>query len=219
MSAEEARETPRGGGPRPEVSETSLYSYLVTRHTGRAVRMSIQERIVASDGPLVAVLDFRNVAVIDFSCADEVVARLVDEVRSRDELEKTWFFFRGLAEHHLDPVESALVRRTLAVAGESASGEPMLVGSVEREDRAAWRAVQRLGRAGASDVAGEMERAVEEVRGLLDRLTRRRLVVEDRRHYVSLRRTLSDASSDASSDSSSGAPGEREPDGRDADGS
>ncbi len=194
MSADEARERSRAGGSRPEVSETSLYSYLVTRHTGRAVRMSIREQIVASEGPLVAVLDFRNVAVIDFSCADEVVAKLVDGVRSRDELAETWFFFRGLEEHHLDPVESALVRRTLAVAGESAGGEPMLVGSVEGRDRAAWRAVQRLGRAGPSDVAGEMERAVEEVRSLLDRLTRRRLVVEDRRHYVSLRRTLSAAS-------------------------
>lgn len=194
MSADEARDTPRAGGQQPEVSETSLYSYLVTRHTGRAVRMSIREQIVASDGPLVAVLDFRNVAVIDFSCADEVVAKLVDEIRSRDELEETWFFFRGLEEHHLDPVESALVRRTLAVAGESAGGDPMLVGAVEGEDRAAWRTVQRLGRAGASDVAGEMERAVEEVRSLLDRLTRRRLVMADRRHYVSLRRTLSDAS-------------------------
>jgi len=194
VSADEARETPRAGGLQPEVSETSLYSYLVTRHTGRAVRMSIREQIVASDGPLVAVLDFRNVAVIDFSCADEVVAKLVDEIRSRDGLEETWFFFRGLEEHHLDPVESALVRRTLAVAGESAGGDPMLVGAVEGDDRAAWRTVQRLGRAGASDVAGEMERAVEEVRGLLDRLTRRRLVMADRRHYVSLRRTLSDTS-------------------------
>lgn len=194
MSADEARDTPRVGGLQPEVSETSLYSYLVTRHTGRAVRMSIREQIVASDGPLVAVLDFRNVAVIDFSCADEVVAKLVDEIRSRDELEETWFFFRGLEEHHLDPVESALVRRTLAVAGESAGGDPMLVGAVEGEDRAAWRTVQRLGRAGASDVASEMERAVEEVRSLLDRLTRRRLVMADRRQYVSLRRTLSDAS-------------------------
>lgn len=190
MSGEEA------GGILPAVSETSLYSYLVTRHTGRAVRMSIQEQIVDSDGPLVAVLDFRDVAVIDFSCADEVVARLVDEVRSRDEPGETWFFFRGLDEHHLDPVESALARRTLAVAGESAGGEPMLVGTVQGDDRAAWRAVQRLGRAPASDVAGELERAVGEVRGMLDRLTRRRLVVEDRRHYVSLRRTLSDASVD-----------------------
>lgn len=196
MTGDEARRTPAAGGPRPAVSETSLYSYLVTRHTGRAVRMSIEEQIVASRTPTVAVLDFRNVAVIDFSCADEVVAKLVDQIRSRDELEETYFFFRGLEEHHLDPVESALVRRTLAVAGESAGGEPMLVGSVEGEDRAAWRAVQRLGRAPASEVARELEQALDEVRELLQRLTRRRLVVAQERHYVSLGRTLSDASED-----------------------
>ena len=196
MTADDARRTPAPGGRRPAVSVTSLYSYLVTRHTGRAVRMSIEEQIVASRTPTVAVLDFRNVAVIDFSCADEVVAKLVDQIRSRDELEETYFFFRGLEEHHLDPVESALVRRTLAVTGESAGGEPMLVGSVEGEDRAAWRAVQRLGRAPASEVARELEQALDEVRELLQRLTRRRLVVAEERHYVSLGRTLSDASED-----------------------
>ncbi|MFB6240234.1 MAG: hypothetical protein ABEJ46_01480, partial [Gemmatimonadota bacterium] len=105
----------------------------------------------------------------------------------------TYFFFRGLDDHHMDPVESALVRRTLAVAGEDAAGEPLLVGAVDGEDRAAWRAVQRLGRAPASEVAGELERAVEEVRELLDRLGRRRLVLTEESHYVSLRRTVGDA--------------------------
>lgn len=194
MTGEEARGAARADGQGPAVSETSLYSYLVTRHTGRAMRMSIEERIVASDGPLVAVLDFRNVAVIDFSCADEVVAKLVDGVGSRETLGDTYFFFRGLAEHHLDPVESALVRRTLAVAGESDGGEPMLVGSVEGDDRAAWRTVQELGRAPAAEVARDLELGVEDVRGPLERLSRRRLVLEQERHYVSLRRTLSDAS-------------------------
>lgn len=193
MSGEGARRPPRSREPGPAVSETSLYSYLVTRHTGRAVRMSIEERIVGSRGPLVAVLDFRDVAVIDFSCADEVVAKLVTGIRSREGLDETYFFFRGLEEHHLDPVESALVRRTLAVAGESAGGEPMLVGSVEGDDRAAWRAVQELGRAPASEVARDLELGVEDVRGALERLSRRRLVLEERRQYVSLRRTLADA--------------------------
>ncbi|MFB6240235.1 MAG: hypothetical protein ABEJ46_01485, partial [Gemmatimonadota bacterium] len=78
-----ADEREAGAAAGPAVSETSLYSYLVTRHTGRAVRMSIEEQIAGSPGPLVAVLDFRNVAVIDFSCADEVVAKLVEGVRSR----------------------------------------------------------------------------------------------------------------------------------------
>ena len=55
---------------------TSLYSYLVTRHTGRAVRLSIENQIAECEGQVVAVLDFQNVVVIDFSCADEVVAKL-----------------------------------------------------------------------------------------------------------------------------------------------
>lgn len=179
----------RGG---PAVSETSLHSYLVTRHTGRAVRMTIEERISGSAGPLLTVLDFREVAVIDFSCADEVVAKLVEGVRARGGAE-TYFFFRGLDNHHMDPVESALVRRTLAVAGESVRGDPMLVGAVDGADREAWRAVQRLGRAPAAEVARAMELAVEETRPVLERLSERRLVVDEGRQYVSLRHALDDA--------------------------
>lgn len=190
MTGDQPPGSARADGRRPSVSETTLHSYLVTRHTGRAVRMSIREGIAASTGPVVAVLDFGDVAVIDFSCADEVVAKLVEEVRTGDSVGPTYFFLRGLDDHHRDPVESALIRRTLAMTGESVGGEPMLVGAVDGESRAAWRAVQSLGRAPASEVAHDLGQGVDEVRSLLDRLGRRRLVVPRERHYVSLRRTL-----------------------------
>lgn len=69
----------------------------------------------------------------------------------------------------------------------------MLVGAVDGEDRAAWSAVQRLGRAPAPEIARVLELAVDEVRPRLDRLSRRRLVVEQGPHYLSLRHALTDA--------------------------
>ena len=49
----------------------NLYSNLVTRPTGRAVRSQIEHLIERSQRSL-TVIDFTHVGMIDFSCADEV---------------------------------------------------------------------------------------------------------------------------------------------------
>lgn len=50
---------------------------LVTRPTGRAVRSAIERRLAGARRSSVTVIDFSRVSVLDFSCADEVVARLL----------------------------------------------------------------------------------------------------------------------------------------------
>ena len=58
------------------------YSDLVTRATGAAVRTSIRATIAARPGGT-ALLDFSEIGLVDFSCADEVVAKLLlDEHRT-----------------------------------------------------------------------------------------------------------------------------------------
>ncbi|HVX89931.1 MAG TPA: hypothetical protein VG940_13435, partial [Gemmatimonadales bacterium] len=49
---------------------------LVTRPTGAAVRTRI-EAALANSGATIAFLDFTELDLIDFSCADEVVAKLL----------------------------------------------------------------------------------------------------------------------------------------------
>lgn len=191
-----------GGSPKlPTVWEASLFSYLVTRHTGRAMRLSIESQIAERDGRVVAVLDFRNVAVIDFSCADEVAAKLVDSSQpGTDEVRDTFYFFRGLDEHHLDPIDSALRRRALAVAAEQTGGKPLVLGTVEESELDGWRAVHRLGRAAATEVARALERPEEEVRGVLRRLHRRRLLLVEEGEYLSFRRALAEAGAESGSE-------------------
>ena len=56
----------------------SLYSSLVTRPTGQAVRLAIENVLAEETGPIsLSVIDLSQVTVIDFSCADEVVAKLL----------------------------------------------------------------------------------------------------------------------------------------------
>lgn len=186
---------------RPAVTRTNLYSYLVTRHTGRAVRLSIEERLAEYDGHVLTVLDFRNVPLIDFSCADEVVAKLVrsDDVTDLRRAER-YFLFRGLGAHHRDPIETALRRQALAVAAQGADGEPTLLGETDRSMQLVWRSLWTLGfgDAGAVCAAAGLDDGCV-VPTLLE-LERRRLLLRDGDAYVSFEWALSEADRSTSPD-------------------
>lgn len=189
---------PAGGGAAlAAVSRAELYSCLVTRPTGRAVRLCIQDQLAGHRGSVVSVVDFRNVSVIDFSCADEVAAKLADAALNgqagRGEL---FLLFTGLEEHHLDPVESALRRRELAVAGERADGSPLLLGELDDEARRAWHGLVRRGDGPPEALADELGLAAEAAEALLEGLHRRRLALRVEGAYVSLRRAAASARGD-----------------------
>ena len=53
------------------------YTNLVTRSTGAAVRRCIELELAALPADETATLDFSHIGVMDFSCADEIVAKLL----------------------------------------------------------------------------------------------------------------------------------------------
>lgn len=175
------------------VCRTRLYSCLVTRPTGRAVRLGIQERLAGHRGAVVTVLDFRNVSVIDFSCADEVAAKLAGVARD-GKADGTELFplFTGLEQHHVDPVESTLRRRGLAAAAEMADGSPLVLGELEERARRAWHDVVRRGEGRAGVLAEELELSPEGAETVLETLHRRRLLLRGGAdEYVPLRSATS----------------------------
>ena len=177
---------------RPTVAHTTLFSYLVTRHTGRTVRTNVERQIAEAGHTVLAVLDLHHVPLIDFSCADEVVAKLV-LLASDTSTRRRFVLFRGIAEHHLEPIESALRRQGLAAAAESADGQPLLMGAIDAGALTVWREIWVLGRTRASPLALRLELPVQRVRRLLDDLVSRALVIRDGDRYVSLGRALSEA--------------------------
>ena len=85
-------------------SVAGLYTDLVTRPTGRAVRENIERDLPAGT---IAVMDFTGVGCLDYSCADEIVAKLVrDKVRV--------LLLRGLTDAHRDAIEPVLAGAGLA---------------------------------------------------------------------------------------------------------
>ena len=55
-------------------------SDLVTRPSGQAIRGRIERDIVKEGDRAVISLDFSKIGVIDYSCADEIVAKLVSRL-------------------------------------------------------------------------------------------------------------------------------------------
>ncbi len=143
---------------------------LITRPTGRAVRKAIEVRIARIAGaPSVSLLDFTRVRILDFSCADEVVAKLCARYVRRDRPCEAFFLVRAVGDIHRHAVEEVLERHGLAVVCDLGGGYE-LVGSATDEERAAWRALEHRGRIGPSELASEFgEQGVGVMRGLADR--------------------------------------------------
>ena len=91
-------------------SVASLYSHLVTRPTGRALRLGIESQIGEIGSVCLSVLDFTQVVVLDYSCADEAVAKLIQRYQMADRPADAYFVARGLGEQHRDPRQVAVVR-------------------------------------------------------------------------------------------------------------
>ena len=157
----------------------TLYSNLVTRPTGRAVRTQIETLIDASERSL-TVIDFTHVAMIDFSCADEVVAKLLLE-RGRNH--EAYFVFRGMTDDHWDAIESVLERHGLALVVER-DGDVELVGVLEDAERRAFQAIKRRGRAEAWELATELGESEAAMQKALDSMWRRRLIMRQGTAYT-----------------------------------
>lgn len=159
---------------------TSFYSNLVTRPTGRAIRMGVESQIAELEPErelCVSVLDFAQVRVLDYSCADEIVAKLLLRYARDDRPGDTYFVVRGMQEHHEEAIEAVLERHRLLLAAETAAGASRLLGPSDAVQRACWAMLVAHGRASVAQVAGHTGLAPEAVAPTLAALVVQRVVV------------------------------------------
>jgi hypothetical protein len=157
---------------------------LVTRPTGRAVRSSIEHELMRLSGRTIVVLDFSDVRIIDCSCADEIVAKLVQASLAHEEPD-TFFLIRGLDDHQMSDIEEVLRPQRLALVAES-DGRLRLIGEVTVDAHAAFGLLAARGAAAAQELADALAWSLEAARTVLDELAGRRLVLVDAGRYVPL---------------------------------
>jgi hypothetical protein len=157
-------------------SVASLYSHLVTRPTGRALRLGIESQIGDTGHLCLSVLDFTQVVVLDYSCADEAVAKLIQRYQPAERPADVYFVARGLAEQHREPIDEVLLRHGLALVAEVDAGF-VLLGAASDLERKTWDAVQRRGMAQPGDVQGDLQdHDPADVVGALHELAARRVL-------------------------------------------
>ncbi|MCL4477176.1 MAG: DUF4325 domain-containing protein [Nitrospirae bacterium] len=105
------------------------FSDLVTRQSGQVIRERIERDIAQEkDGSIIA-LDFSKIGVVDYSCADEIVAKLISRLLSGEYGDK-YIVLTGLNENQKENIEVALERKDLAVMAEMRDGSRVLIGSL-----------------------------------------------------------------------------------------
>jgi hypothetical protein len=127
-------------------------SDLVTRPSGQVIRGRIERDIEKEkDGEVIA-LDFSKIGIIDYSCADEVVAKLISRLLS-GEYGDRYIILTGLNENQKENIEVALERKDLAVMAEMGNGKRILIGSLNNYLKETLNFILKKGKITAKDLS------------------------------------------------------------------
>lgn len=159
---------------------SSLYGDLVTRRTGEAVRSGIEAMLSEDDET--AVIDFGTVRLMDMSCADEIVGKLLLAHGTA-----RYFVLSGVHAAHEDALLPVLERHHLAVVAQDRTGTVKVLGHLPEPARLAWGYLAQSGPAQPDDIATGLAMTPDAARDALRTLCEHRVVRERGGHYQALR--------------------------------
>ena len=166
---------------------TLPYPCLVTRPTGAAVRSRIEAALAASTCHT-AWLDFSDVELLDLSCADEVVAKLL---LAEPATPVPFLVLVGLREEQHEAIEHVLTHQRLAITATrygAAPVQPCLLGWASPDARAVFDALIERGSAAApAEIAAALGWAEGRAREALQALVAHRVLHTDGVRYRPLR--------------------------------
>jgi len=132
--------------------------------------MAIETQLQGAGTLSISLIDFSEVGIIDFSCADEVVAKLLQQYLA-DDVRDAFFVFRGVREPHHPQVEGALQRQELAAVVEVEPERFTLVGSFSEDEQRVWDHLETEGALDAHAIA-RIESQAQDARALESLLAR-----------------------------------------------
>jgi len=131
-------------------------SDLVTRPSGQVMRSRIEREIQQEhDGEIIA-LDFSQIGIIDYSCADEIIAKLISRLLA-NEYGDRYILLAGLNDNQRENIEVALERKDLAVMAVLRSGEKVLIGTLNNYLRETLSLIVAKNRISAKDLSEAMK--------------------------------------------------------------
>jgi hypothetical protein len=97
-------------------------------------------------------IDLSDVTVMDFSCADEIVAKLLMRFLEEDRPVDALFVFRGVRQSLHEPIQAVLERQELLAVAQGSDGCCALMGTRTEEEEYAWTVLEERGRIVAAEV-------------------------------------------------------------------
>ena len=131
-------------------------SDLVTRQSGQVIRERIKRDIEKEkDGEVIA-LDFSKIGVIDYSCTDEIVAKLISRLLSNEYGDK-YIILAGLNDNQKENIEVALERKDLAVIADMKNGKKILLGNLNNYLKETLQLIVKKGKITAKELSEIMK--------------------------------------------------------------
>jgi hypothetical protein len=131
-------------------------SDLVTRRSGQVMRERIEHDIQQEDERTVTSLDFTSIGIIDYSCADEIIAKLISRLLSGEYGDK-YIILTGLSDNQKENIEVALERKDLAVMSETRVGARLLLGNLNNYLKETLAFIEKNKRVTAKDFSDVMK--------------------------------------------------------------
>jgi hypothetical protein len=131
-------------------------SDLVTRPSGQAIRERIEKDISKEKNGEVIALDFSKIGIIDYSCADEIVAKLMSRLISGEYGEK-YIVLTGLNDNQRENIEVALERKDLAVIAQMKDGRKIVMGSINNYLRETLNLIFKKNKLTANDLSSALK--------------------------------------------------------------
>jgi len=150
-------------------------SDLVTRQSGQVIRERVERDIEKEDVGAVIALDFSNIGIIDYSCADEIVAKLISRLLGGEYGDK-YITLTGINDNQKENIEVALERKNLALMAEMRNGEKVLLGKLNKYLKDTLQLIVKKSKITSIDLAKTMKLEANNSGTRLLNLHKKRLV-------------------------------------------
>lgn len=148
---------------------------LVTRPSGQAIRERIERDMEQEPAGAVIGLDFSKIGIIDYSCADEIVTKLLSRLLSNEYGDK-YLLLLGLNENQKENIEVALERKDLAIMAEMKDGKRIVLGNLNNYLKDTLEFIVKKKKATSKDLADARKLEANTSGTRLLNLSKKRLV-------------------------------------------
>ena len=139
------------------------------------IREKVERNIEKEDVGAVIALDFSNIGIIDYSCADEIVVKLISRLLGGEYGDK-YITLAGINDNQKENIEVALERKNLALMAEMRNGEKVLLGKLNKYLKDTLQLIVKKSKITSIDLAKTMKLEANNSGTRLLNLHKKRLV-------------------------------------------